>query len=403
MSTPSGVLDAEVGGAARADAGPGRHVRYFYFIRTVTVLGALGVAVAHVAGSGRFDAYHAAIFALALVYPHLCYFLEAKLELGRRIEHATLIVDAFVGGSFVYLLGFAPLPSVALVLITLINPVAFTGFAMIGWTTLSLVLAIAVPWWVRGPNVAGESSALIDLAAVVYLFAYYLLFAHAVYLRTIALQKSRRELRQQGITLEIEKKRSDSLLLSILSPRNAAEFRRRGFVAPRRAASAALVHVAFPSLAAEPGADPVQLLERAAELARALDAICGRHGLEGVKSVGHAYVAIAGLDGDAAAASRAAIAAAREIARYVRELNVGHVARGEPPLRASVVAHAGEVVAGVLETRKVSYEVLGAALVEAAELARTAPEGVACASAAACAAAGVAPEPPAGALRTLEP
>lgn len=388
-ATVETLTHAEAAGG-RDGTRAGRHVAYFYFIRTLTVYAFMAVGVWMVFEFGHFGAWHALVVLIGLVYPHLSYFLQARLELGRRVEHATLVVDTFCAGSTIYMLGFAELPSVALVLITLINPVAFTGFAMIGWATLSFVLAIALPWWTLGPNFAPSGIGWVNLGAVVYLFVYYLLFAHAVFLRTVALQRSRRELRQQRITIEIGKKRSDALLLSILPRKAASEYEARGAVAPRRIENAALLLVRVSGLGEGP--DPARAFDETTEVMRALDAICARHGLDGLKTFGNTCLAAA-LDAPGPEAGAAALAAAREIIADLREQNQARAARGEAPLACSAVLHAGPVAAGVLETRKVTYELLGPAVAEVAAASRNVPEGRLAATQAACELAGVRGEP----------
>lgn len=365
-----------------ADSGPGRHVAHFYRIRIATTLAGLGVGLYYVLQFGQFTAYHAAVFTLGLAYPHIAYFLQARLELGRRVEHATLAVDAFVGGSVVYMLGFSLLPSTAMVLITLINPVAFTGFGLLGWTTLSMAAGVGLPTWLIGAHFAPRDVAVINIAAVAFLFGYYALFAHAVYLRTIALQRSRRELRQQRVALEIGKKRSDALLLSLMPPAAAAQFERDGTVPARRIDGAGLLFVELSGLIGQVGqagaATPGAALAEVNVIAQSVDAICARHGLYGVQALGEAYVAVAGIEHDSDAAHQAArtLAAAREIRRFADAHDESRRARQLPPSVCRIAVHCGPVIAGVVELRKVGYGVVGETVTEALALGRAAPDGV---------------------------
>lgn len=378
--TAERVEAAEAGSGA--DIGPGRHVAHFYRIRIAATLASLGVGLYHVLQFGHFTAYHAAVFALGLAYPHLAYYLQARMELGRRVEHATLAVDAFVGGSLVYMLGFSLLPSTAIVLITLINPVAFTGFRLLGWTTLAMAAGIGLPTWLVGANFAPRDLGVINAASVAFLFGYYALFAHAVYLRTIALQNSRRELRQQRVAVEIGKKRSDALLLSLMPPRAATQFERTGTVPAQRIDGACLLFVELSGLmgqVGQAGADtPGAALAEINVIAQSVDAICARHGLYGVQALGEAYVAVAGIEheGDAALQAARALACAREIRRFADAHDESRRARQLPPSVCRIAVHSGPVIAGMVELRKVSYAVVGEAVTETLALGRAAPDGV---------------------------
>jgi len=156
MSTPLEALPRTTPGESDPvsmdvpSRGPGRHLRLFYVIRTLSVLGALGMAFFYMVQTGSFQRYHVFIFLLGFAYPHFSYFLEVRLEHSRRIEHATLLLDAFVSGSVMYIMDFSLLPSLAVMMIAIVNPVAFTGFSMIGWSVLAMILGIALPSWIYG-------------------------------------------------------------------------------------------------------------------------------------------------------------------------------------------------------------------------------------------------------------
>lgn len=368
---------------------PGRHLRLFYIIRTVTVLGALGMAFLYLARTGSFTRYHVFIFLLGLAYPHFSHFLETRLEAGRRIEHATLLLDAFVSGSVMHFMDFSLLPSLAVAMIAIVNPVAFTGFSMIGWSVLAMLLGIALPSWTYGLNLAPGGLPEINLAAAAYLFIYYCMFAYAVFARTNALQKSRRELHQQKVIAEIEKKRSDMLLLGILPGAVAKEFETAAAVAPRRHENASLLAVAFPELSRTANKlGPTEFFAEINQLFRALDAICSRHGLESIKTSGDHYKAAAGLGEHGEAHAAATMRAALEIQRFLSERDASRLARSLPPLAFQIVVHAGPVIAGVVETRKFSYDLFGDAVTDLDKMLPAAPRGEVTVSAVLCEQAG---------------
>jgi len=159
--------------------------------------------------------------------------------------------------------------------------------------------------------------------------------------------------------LRVEKERSEALLLNIL-PRTIVERMRRGetVIADRIAASTILFSdlVDFSSLAAKFSAEEtVKLLEL---LFSRFDALAARHGVEKIKTIGDGYMVAGGLpetrtDHAVAVAEMAlAMLAAAEDARHA----VGR------PLQLRIGLHTGELVAGVIGTRKLAYDVWGDAV-----------------------------------------
>lgn len=379
-----------------ADSGPGRHVAHFYAIRVATTLAALAVGLYYVLQFGRLGPFEILVFGLGLLYPHVAYFLQSRLELGRRVEHATLMVDAFVGGCVVYLLGFSLLPSMAVVLITLVNPVAFTGWSLIGWTTLAAAAGIGLPTALIGPNFAPRDVATVNVAVGLLLFVYYGLFAHAVFLRTVALQASRRELRRQRIDIEIGKKRSDSLLLSLMPASAVAEFQRTGKAGAWPVERAGLMAMELAGFVGDAtGPSPSSLFAEVNLLVQSLDAICARHGLYVLEAAGGVRLAMGGMEGPApdgtdparshADPTAAAVAAAREIRRFLDAENASRQAGGLGSLSCRLAIHQGPVTAGLVEGHKVAYRVMGAAVNEVLALCRAGPTEAIVVSAAAAA------------------
>ena len=380
---------AESAGEKQPRRRTGSHVRFFYLIRLISSWGGLAIAFFYIQRFSSFSGYSVSVFLFGLAYPHIGYFLQTRMDGGRRVEHATLILDAFLGGSVVYFVGFSELPSIALALITLVNPVAFTGFRLMGWSVLAMGIAIALPTWILGPNFDHGDIAWINLAAIVYMFIYYSLFARAVYTRTIALQGSRRELRRQKISVEIEKKRSDTLLLSILPASSAQEFEQKGTLAPRRVDGAALLLVNLPDTARQLAGDNAEsTLSAINDLFKAIDTICARHRMEGIKTLGEGHLAVGGLDAARTTVARDAIAAAIEIGQYLEDANATRAAHGQQALTYRVVVHSGPVLAGLVETTRFSFDVFGDCLTDLLILAREAPLGRVSASTLVCERAG---------------
>ena len=119
------------------------------------------------------------------------------------------------------------------------------------------------------------------------------------------------------------------------------------------------------------------------------DAACEAFGVEKIKTIGDAYFAAAGLPASAVEPSPSAtdpVTAAADLALAMRDA----VHRAGDPWRIRIGIHVGEVMAGVIGTRKYVYDLWGDAVNVASRLESTAPPGEVQVSAAVATALGAA-------------
>jgi adenylate cyclase len=159
--------------------------------------------------------------------------------------------------------------------------------------------------------------------------------------------------------LHTEKERSEALLLNIL-PRTIVERMRRGetVIADRIATSTILFSdlVDFSSLAARFSAEEtVKLLEL---LFSRFDALATRHGVEKIKTIGDGYMVAGGLP---ETRTDHAVAVAEMALAMLDAVEAARDAVGQP-LQLRIGLHTGELVAGVIGTRKFAYDVWGDAV-----------------------------------------
>ncbi|PYT04851.1 MAG: adenylate/guanylate cyclase domain-containing response regulator [Acidobacteria bacterium] len=172
--------------------------------------------------------------------------------------------------------------------------------------------------------------------------------------------------------LRAERDISERLLLNIL-PKAIAERLKRGekIIADSFAEVTVLFSdfVAFTKLAS--GTPPKVLVGRLNEIFSAFDELCDRHGLEKIKMIGDAYMAVGGLPtpctNHAQAAADLALAMQREAAR----LGATH----EQPLRMRIGLNTGPVVAGVIGVKKFAYDLWGDTVNLASRMEAHAPSG----------------------------
>ena len=112
--------------------------------------------------------------------------------------------------------------------------------------------------------------------------------------------------------------------------------------------------VGFTSIAERIGG--VKLIHELDEIFSAFDRISFEHGLERIKTIGDAYMAIAGLDGADEHAQRA-VDAAEAMVAYLNERKRSNPK--SPHWQIRVGAHSGSVVSGVIGGSRLAFDVWG--------------------------------------------
>ncbi len=173
-----------------------------------------------------------------------------------------------------------------------------------------------------------------------------------------SLQKKRFRDQEQAYLAQIqaEREKSERLLLNIL-PAPIAERLKQGeqIIADQFDEATILFAdmVGFTEIAGH--TPPAKLVNMLSCIFSTFDSLVEKHGLEKIKTIGDAYMAVGGLPtprpdhaeaiADLALDMQAAIAAMRD--------------DFEPPLRIRIGIHSGPVVAGVLGTKKFAYDLWG--------------------------------------------
>lgn len=163
--------------------------------------------------------------------------------------------------------------------------------------------------------------------------------------------------------LSEERRRSDKLLLNILPPPVAEELKRSNQVAPRRYDQATVLFtdfVGFTQYAAD--LEPETLLEELDECFREFDTISARHGLEKIKTIGDAYMAVSGIPEPSSSHAHDAVTAALEMRDYIARRAETRQRAGHSSWGARIGLNSGPMVAGVIGRHKFIYDVWGDAV-----------------------------------------
>jgi adenylate cyclase len=170
--------------------------------------------------------------------------------------------------------------------------------------------------------------------------------------------------------LEAERARSRELLLNVLPERIVRRLEAgEGRIADRHDSVTVLFSdfVDFTSIAA--ALEPQALIDELNELFSAFDAICERSGVEKVKTIGDAYLAVGGLSGTTDGAAGVA-----ETALGMLEYLAARSA-GLADWRLRIGIHTGPLFAGVVGTSRFAYDVWGDTVNTASRLETTSEGG----------------------------
>lgn len=250
-----------------------------------------------------------------------------------------------------------------------INRLAVTAFAAVALAgqprLFALWLGLDFVGWL-GIVMPGQS----EDAALAYAVLSYLSGAAIMIAINTAIDRSSRGAFALAEDLDAERARNEALVHNMLPPSAAAKIRDGALVADAFAdASVVFIDmVGFSTLAKR--VSPGHLVELLNAFFNHADRCAAEHGVEKVKTVGDAYLAIAGGTTPCGNSADAAIAFARSVLDGVEELRrVAGV--DEIGLRCGI--HSGPVVGGVIGATRMAYDYWGDTVNIAARLEGTAP------------------------------
>ena len=258
--------------------------------------------------------------------------------------------------------GFPP-HAMALVQMGILVVFASVGFAgtfrlFLAWALALLALFAA---WLAISDIP-EISKIYTLTNFSTFFVFALYFNWDV-------ERRARKVFTANLALEAERARTEELLYNVLPREVAARLRAGEAVADAFSDLTVLFVdlVGFSAIAKR--LSPGHLVEVLNNFFSAADGCAERHGLEKVKTIGDAYLAVAGGMGSRAADSRAALAFSRDLIAELERL----AADTGLPLKARIGVHTGPVVGGVIGTTRLAYDYWGDTMNVASRLQAAAP------------------------------
>ncbi len=165
-----------------------------------------------------------------------------------------------------------------------------------------------------------------------------------------------RQLAANNLQLAEEKRKSEALLLNVLPARVAQELMERGSCSPQHFAEVSVCFVdivRFTDIAAL--LPPELLISELNTLFTAFDHIVEGHQCERMKTIGDAYLFVAGIPDPHPDHCRRAALAALEMLDYLKRRNRNALQQWQ----VRIGLHCGPVVGGIVGTKKYLYDIFG--------------------------------------------
>ncbi|MBS3770891.1 MAG: adenylate/guanylate cyclase domain-containing protein [Bacteroidales bacterium] len=174
----------------------------------------------------------------------------------------------------------------------------------------------------------------------------------------------------------IERKKTEELLANIFPFEIIEQLKIRGTVRSKKYRRVTVLFADFKNFTRLTTTMEVDgLISELNRYIRKFDEIIERHYIEKIKTMGDAYMCAGGLPMRNYSNPFDVTLASLEIQRFVREMAVEKEARGEQPWELRLGIHTGEVMAGVIGSKKFAYDIWGNTVNIAARMEETAQEG----------------------------
>lgn len=162
--------------------------------------------------------------------------------------------------------------------------------------------------------------------------------------------------RKDNRKIALEKERSDELLLNILPAEVAEELKAEGRSEARRYNETTVLFTDFVNFTAiSEQFEPEELLHELNICFTAFDKILEQYGLEKIKTIGDAYLAVSGLPKPDSRHAAQAARAALDILTFIKERKKEHASGFD--IRIGI--NSGPLIAGIVGVKKFAYDIWG--------------------------------------------
>ncbi len=179
------------------------------------------------------------------------------------------------------------------------------------------------------------------------------------------------QIESQKEEIELERNKSEQLLLNILPEQTANELKARGVATPKKYEQVTVMFTDFSGFT-RISADmpPDVLIEELNFCFKTFDEIAERHQLEKIKTIGDSYMCAGGIPSPNQTNAEDAVRAALEMCAFMQQRYVEMIQQGHPYWHMRVGIHTGQVIAGVVGIKKFIYDIWGDTVNTASRLER---------------------------------
>lgn len=164
-------------------------------------------------------------------------------------------------------------------------------------------------------------------------------------------------------TIAAEKQKSDDLLLNILPAEVANELKEKGTSDAKYFDSVSIMFTDFKDFTSLSEKIPSkELIEELNYCFKAFDEIIAKHGVEKIKTIGDAYMAVCGLPSEDGNHAQKMVETALEIRNFIEDYKVKRLSEGKSFFEMRIGINSGEVVAGIVGIKKFAYDIWGDAV-----------------------------------------
>ncbi|NNE02803.1 MAG: tetratricopeptide repeat protein [Eudoraea sp.] len=180
-----------------------------------------------------------------------------------------------------------------------------------------------------------------------------------VFVLAIGSYRRYRYVKKTNKIIEVEKERSDKLLLNILPEETAQELKEHGKVAAKKFESVTILFSDFKGFTSyAQNLSPEILVKSVDYYFSKFDQIMDKYGLEKIKTVGDAYMCAGGLPFPTTDHPFKMVEAAFEIAKVMEDLKKNPI-EDIVPFEVRIGINTGPIVAGVVGLNKFAYDIWG--------------------------------------------
>jgi len=262
--------------------------------------------------------------------------------------------------AIVFTIGLLEHPALGIGAVLIVTYYGGTVFQLRTWPAVAAIspyaLATLAYIWTAVPDTLPVTEAAGDVVLVLIAGTTSIAAAYASELASRRAFAQEHLVEAQRVSIRTEKERADRLLLNILPPAIAERLKAAPEAIAESHEEVTILFsdiVGFTPMAAD--LSPDELVALLNELVAEFDALANKHGIEKIKTIGDAYMAVAGAptarDDHAQAAARFAIDMRDFVSRWSKE-------HGKS-LQIRIGLATGPIVAGVIGTNKFAYDLWG--------------------------------------------